>query len=91
MASSLLRKNIHNSFVFLDTVGPKSRRHFLALKSSLPFQFVLCCGSAGTLLPLRAMYRMFFLFQRLSSYFNAHITQLRNPLKGSAFAGSLKI
>lgn len=51
MVSFLFVKNIHKFFI-LDTIGPNSRRHFLALIASLPFQFVLCCGSAGTLLSL---------------------------------------
>lgn len=55
MTFSIFVNYLHSSLVFLDTVAPNSRRHFLALKTGLPFQLVLCHGNAGTLLPLRAM------------------------------------
>lgn len=87
MASLLFMKTIQKNHVFLDTVGSNST--FLLWNPvclSIHSRTVAVC----TFCSPRAMCGMFFLFQKLSSYFNAQVTQLRNPLKGSAFAGSLE-
>lgn len=99
MPSSLFKKNIHFFFPLLPPIPSEYSRtkqkkaFFFYIENQPPLPACVVpweCWYSAPSHRSSLSCKILFLFQGLSSYINAHITQLRNPLIGSAFAGSLR-